>query len=166
MREIQSRDIRDNIFEMIEHEWFLITAEKKDGSINAMTAQWGTLGHLWGEDVVVIFVRPQRYTHEFVSEADSFSVCFFGEEHRSMMRYMGTVSGRDENKIEKENLKVEHLDGTPYFADARLAITCEKIYTDHLKKEGFNDQTLRDRVYPKEDFHTVIIGKIKHVLEA
>ena len=35
-----------------------------------MTASWGGLGVLWGKPVAFIFLRPTRYTKEFVDKAD------------------------------------------------------------------------------------------------
>ena len=87
-----------NPFQAIADQWMLITAEKPvDGQpkANTMTASWGGLGHLWGKDVAFAFIRPQRYTKQFVDENDCFSLCFFGGDQMEALRYLGTASGRD-----------------------------------------------------------------------
>lgn len=74
-------ELQQNVFTAIGKEWMLITAEtEKDGkpTANTMTASWGGLGRLWNKDVAFAFIRPQRYTKEFVDNADTFSLCFFG----------------------------------------------------------------------------------------
>ena len=64
-----------NPFEAIGKKWMLISA--KDGDkVNTMTASWGGMGVIWGEDVVYIFVRQSRYTKEFIDNSAYFSLSF------------------------------------------------------------------------------------------
>lgn len=63
---------------------------------------------MWGKPVAYVFIRPQRYTKEFIDETDTFSLSILGEEHRKTLSYLGTVSGRDEDKISKSGLHVKH----------------------------------------------------------
>ena len=60
-------------FTLIGEQWYTITAEK-DGKVNTMTANWGTLGSLWGKYVAVIYVRESRLTHEFLDSCEYFSI--------------------------------------------------------------------------------------------
>ena len=116
-------ELHQNVFTAIGKEWMLITAEtEKDGkpTANTMTASWGGLGRLWNKDVAFAFIRPQRYTKEFVDSADSFSLCFFGGEKMQELGYLGTVSGRDEDKIAKSGLTLTHIDGVPCFEEATI----------------------------------------------
>lgn len=81
--EICAKDFENSVFHTIAKEWMLITAEKQmDGKpvANTMTASWGGLGHLWNKNVAFAFIRPQRYTKEFVDQSEYFSLCFFGGE--------------------------------------------------------------------------------------
>lgn len=100
-KEIKVGEINENTFEMIGKKWMLVTAEKKSGEVNTMTASWGGLGVLWRKNVAFIFIRPQRFTKGFVDEAEKFSLTFFDESYRKQLSYLGTASGKDENKIEK-----------------------------------------------------------------
>ncbi|MBO4432585.1 MAG: hypothetical protein J5852_03525 [Clostridia bacterium] len=56
-KRISAKEIPGNIINMISREWMLITAGDKR-AYNMMTASWGFMGELWGEDCVSIFVRP------------------------------------------------------------------------------------------------------------
>ena len=60
-QKINIQDLSINPFQKIGKEWMLITAgdEKK---VNTMTASWGGMGVLWGQNVVTAYIRPQRYT--------------------------------------------------------------------------------------------------------
>ena len=47
--------------------WMLVTAGALD-SWNTMTASWGGMGVLWDKKICVCFVRPTRYTYEFMEK--------------------------------------------------------------------------------------------------
>ena len=64
-----------NPFVAIGKEWMLITAGDEN-QVNTMTASWGGMGVLWNKDVVTAYIRPQRYTKEFVDSQDCFSLSF------------------------------------------------------------------------------------------
>ena len=69
--EIHPKDINQNVFSMIGDDWMLISAmDPKTEKYNTMTASWGGFGVLFHKPVAYIFIRPQRYTKEFVDCAD------------------------------------------------------------------------------------------------
>ena len=65
----------------IRKEWMLVSAEG-DGVVNTMTASWGGMGILWNKKVTFVFLRPQRYTKEFIDQKDCFTLSFYDEEYR------------------------------------------------------------------------------------
>lgn len=128
MKESSPKDFSANPFKMIGDDWLLITAEK-DGKTNAMTASWGGVGVIWNKNVTYCFIRDSRYTKEFVDKGETYSLCVFDHEaNKEMLGYMGSVSGRTEDKVEKCGLTVEKTENTPYFAEAKTVIIC-KSYT-------------------------------------
>ncbi|WP_434311830.1 flavin reductase [Hominifimenecus sp. rT4P-3] len=155
-------ELLESPFTLIGKEWMLVAAEK-DGKVNAMTAAWGGLGVLWGKNVAFVFIRPQRYTKEFVDAADTMSLTFFGESYRNMMNYMGKVSGRDEDKVEKAGLTVAYEGETPYFEEARLTMIGRKLYAQELKPECFVDGDSTDKWYPEKDFHTMYVIELEKI---
>ena len=42
---------------------------------------------LWGKPVATVYIRPQRYTLEFVEREDCFTLSFFGEEYRKALAW-------------------------------------------------------------------------------
>ena len=78
-QELQPKQLTENVFSLFDDRWTLITAGTQDHS-NTMTASWGGLGVLWHKNVATIYVRPQRYTFEFLEEFPEFTLSFFGEE--------------------------------------------------------------------------------------
>ncbi len=157
-------EFEGNVFRMIGDEWMLVTATDKDGGYNTMTASWGGMGILWGEPVAFVFVRPQRYTHEFTESGDRATLSFFGGSCRSELSYCGTTSGRDTDKIADTGLTpVETDEGSVGFEQAKVIISCRKLYSDKLCEAGFHDEKVRAAAYPKRDYHTVYVYKIEGV---
>ena len=96
MQEISISDFKENPFTLIGDEWFLITTEK-DGKTNTMTASWGGLGVMWNRNVISVYIRPSRYTKQFVDSKSKFSVCVLPKNYRDVMSYCGKYSGRDKD---------------------------------------------------------------------
>ncbi|MFZ1683906.1 MAG: flavin reductase family protein [Candidatus Zixiibacteriota bacterium] len=158
-RKIDPREVTDNAFRLIADEWMLITAGKA-GAINTMTASWGTLGELWNKKIAICFVRPTRYTYEFMERETIFTLSFFGPEYRQALDICGSLSGRDGDKIAKAGLSpVELRDGAFGFAEARMILRCRKIYVDDLDPSKFLVPEIQ-RNYPKKDYHRMYIGEI------
>ena len=65
LKEISVLDLNDSAFRLIANDWFLLTAGPKD-NFNTMTASWGGFGELWMKKVAFVFVRPPRYTYDFM----------------------------------------------------------------------------------------------------
>lgn len=164
--EICAKNFENSVFHTIAKEWMLITAEKQMNGkpvANTMTASWGGLGHLWNKNVAFAFIRPQRYTKEFVDQSEYFSLCFFGGEKMKELGYLGTVSGRDEDKIQKSGLTLTHLNGVPCFEEATAVLICRKLYVQTLREDCFVDPELAASVYPQKDFHDVYVGEVEKI---
>ena len=163
MKKIDIADFNDNVFNKIGKEWMLIGASK-DGKANAMTASWGGLGIMWGKNVAYIFIRDSRYTKEFVDNSEDLSISFFGNEYREMLGYMGKVSGRDEDKIEKMKLHMFEEYKVPVFVESHMTLVCKKLYAQKMSAECFIDNSYVDKWYSDKDFHTMYVVEIKEIL--
>ncbi len=162
-KKITAEELGGNTFKMIGSDWMLVTATDKDGGYNTMTASWGGLGILWNKPVAFVFIRPQRYTHEFSESGTLATLTFFGGEYRRELAYCGRVSGRDTDKIKDAGLTPAVTDeGSMGFLESTVIVSCKKLYTDVLKKEGFFDPALAESNYT-DDFHTVYVYEIESV---
>lgn len=47
-----------------------------------MTISWGGLGTLWNKPVVTIYVKPIRYTYEFMENNEFFTISFYDETYK------------------------------------------------------------------------------------
>ncbi len=152
-----------NPIEQIGKNWMLITAGNSI-NYNMMTASWGTIGYLWERPVAFIFVRPQRYTFQFVNNEDYFTLSFFTKDYKDVLVKMGTVSGRDFDKMGYERINaVVTSNNAIAFAEAAVIIECKKIYSSLIEEESFIDKTIPEEIYPKKDYHTMYIGEILNV---
>jgi len=166
MKEIDYKNMKFNPFNLIGGEWMLVSAGNAETGCNTMTASWGHLGCLWGHNdpTAVIYLRPSRHTKTFVDREPFFSLCVMDSSFRKQMAYLGSVSGRDEDKIARTGLTPVYADGTVWFKEAKLVLVCRKMYASELKEEGFiYDETVKES-YPQRDFHTMYVGKIEKVL--
>lgn len=163
MKEIRPEELHGDVFTMIGKEWMLVSA-KQGEHVNTMTASWGGLGILWNKPVAFVFLRPQRYTKEFVDHSDTLSLTFFDESARKILSYMGSVSGKVEDKITNSNLHVAYENNTPYFEEANTVLLCRKLYAQELKEDCFISKDLLPKNYPLKDYHTMYIVEIEKVL--
>ena len=167
-KEIPFDQLQMNPMAMVAKEWMLVTAGDEKNGYNTMTASWGHFGSLWGHGgglpTSVIFVRPQRYTKEFVDRETLYSLCFFPAEYKKARGYLGTHSGRDGDKVSEAGLTPVFGEGYTYFEEASLVMICRKIYQAPVIEQGFLDKELMEDCYPKKDFHDLYVGEIVKVL--
>ena len=121
----------------------LVTAGNAE-QFNTMTIGWGSLGTLWSKTVATIYIKPCRYTHEFLEREQYFTVALFDEKYRRAMALLGTKSGRDCNKVAESGL-------------------CRKLYSQQLDAASIPQFAL-ERYYQTEAPHTVYVGEIVAVL--
>ncbi len=129
-----------------------------------MTASWGGLGVLWHKNVAFIFVRPERYTKEFLDASEYFTLSFFNEDKREDLQYMGKTSGRDEDKIAKSSLTKKEEEDFVYFDEAKLVLKCRKLYSQKLTEECLVDKSLVE-FYENHDYHFLYVGEIVEAME-
>jgi flavin reductase (DIM6/NTAB) family NADH-FMN oxidoreductase RutF len=156
---INPENIKDNPFDIIGKGWFLLTAGDLN-SYNTMTAAWGGFGVLWHKDVCTVFVRPNRYTYEFMEKNDTFSLSFFEEKYKKTLNFCGNNSGRDVDKASETGLTPAGSDNnTVYFKESRLFIICKKLYFQDILPGNFLDPAI-DKLYPQKDYHRMYVGEI------
>lgn len=162
---IDVKTLEGNPFAMIDDQWMLVTAGTKE-KCNTMTASWGTLGIMWNKNVVTCYLRPQRYTREFVDREEYFTLAFFGAEHRKSLNLCGTKTGRELDKVAACGFTVASADcGAPYFEEAELVLVCKKLYTGSIDPAGFHDEAVREKNYPNQDYHFYYFGEIVECLK-
>ena len=161
-KETDAKLLQENMFKAIGSDWMLVTSGNSQ-NFNTMTASWGGIGILWNKNVSFVFIRPQRYTFEFMEKNEYYSLSFFDKKYKSALTFCGTNSGKNVDKIEKTGLTPNFSESSPYFDEAKMIIICKKIYTDFIKPEAFIDKTL-EKNYKDKDYHKMYVGEIVKVL--
>ena len=162
-KQVDPKDIKENSVSLFADKWAIVTAGTPD-NFNMMTISWGTLGHLWNKPVAFCFIRPQRYTYEFTERETTFTISFFDESYRDVLSYIGSHSGRNEDKVKASGLTPKVLSsGNITFEEARMVIECKKTYADFFREENFIDADVIGESYPQFDFHKMYVGEITNV---
>lgn len=163
-KKIEVSKLNENVFDLIGKQWMLVAAGSPDTKFNMMTASWGGLGWLWEKPVSFIFVRPQRYTFEFTEKEDYYTISFYSEQYREILKLLGTKSGRNFDKMTQSGLTpFKTPNGNIAFKEARIIIECKKLYSTFLKEENFIDKETVKTKYPEKDFHKMYVGEIVNV---
>lgn len=164
-KEVSIDSLQFNPFTKISKEWMLVTAGDEKRS-NTMTASWGGVGIMWGKNVVTAYIRPQRYTKEFMDENELFTISFLPEEYRKALNVCGSVSGKNvEDKWKEAGLTPYYVDGTTAVEEAELVFVCRKQYHQTMKPECFDVKENDAKWYPDKDYHEMYIAEIVKVLQ-
>ena len=159
LQKIDPKTLTMNPFTLIGDQWLLITAGTPE-HCNTMTASWGGVGVLWAEPSATCYIRPQRYTKEFVDKEELFSVSFLKDGHRDALKLCGSVSGRDHDKIKEAGLTPVFIDGVPAFEEADTILICRKMYRASMNPADFIDKGADSKFYPEKDYHDMYIAEI------
>ena len=159
---IDPKSLDLNAFSAIGEKWMLITAGTKE-KCNTMTASWGALGVLWGVPMATVYIRPQRYTKQFVDENEYFTLSFFPEQYRQQLSLCGTKSGREVDKVKECGFTVaEGEGGAPYFEQAELVLVCRKRMAVPMDPAAMPED-VKEKWY-EGDYHTMYWGEIVEAL--
>lgn len=160
-RDICLNDFKENVIKIISNEYMLITAGNKD-DFNMMTASWGFMGEMWGDDSVAVVIRPSRYTMDYIDKSDYFTLTFFGD-NKEIHKICGSKSGRDINKVKETGLTPVSDDNCVWFDEARLVLKIKKKYVQPMSADFLTDKSVDEKWYKGGDWHNLIIGTIERI---
>ena len=162
-RKIDITELRFNPFTKIGKEWTLITGGNME-KFNTMTASWGQLGVIWNKNVFTCYIRPNRYTYEFIEQGESFAVSFLGEEYRNALAFCGSHSGRACDKMAETGLVPVEMDGCVGFEQADMILVCRKLYSYDLQEKGFlTNDGIQEQFFSSDPYHRAYISEITGV---
>ena len=160
---MQAVDIAKFSFQAVDvwmNQGLLLTAGTLE-ECNMMTVGWGSIGCMWSKPFIQVVVRPTRHTFGFMERSDSFTVCGFPTRFRGDLETLGTISGRDGDKLGRTalTLKKSTSVASPSYNEASLILECRKTYSQDFDPAHFIDKSI-DAHYPKRDYHRVYFGEI------
>ncbi len=155
------RDAQYDVFRKFNSQWAIVTAGNMD-DYNCMTLGWGMMGNVWGHpgSALTIYVQPSRYTFEYMERNDYFTVCFLPEEYREDARILGTLSGRDGDKVAKTKLTPVAMEHGVGFAESELTFVCRKVCSQQFDIDKVPEH-MREGMYSKLEPHYFYIGYIE-----
>lgn len=163
-KEIDITQLNKNAVDLFKNRWALVTAGDKD-ALNTMTVSWGAVGELWGKDMATLYIRPQRYTEEFLNKNDYLTVSFYPEDMKKQIHGVcGSKSGRDVDKVKECNLTPVFDEKAPYFNEAQIVLVCKKTAKSRFNPDEFIDGEIDEKWYPQNDYHFIYYAEIEKVL--
>ncbi|MGE4584620.1 MAG: flavin reductase family protein [Sphaerochaeta sp.] len=165
--EVPVEMLQMNPFTAIGTDGFLVTAGNAE-KFNTMTASWGGMGVLWERNIIILFVRKSRYTHQFLESSDGFTVSFFPPGMRDHLVWCGQHSGREYDKVAETGLQVSYISSPKgaervTFKQASLVFSCTKAVVMDFDEDMFQLPQIQE-FYQEGDLHTVFIGFIDSIL--
>lgn len=149
-------------FKAFHEDWALATAGTM-AHHNTMTIGWGGIGCLWKKQVAMIFVRPNRYTYEFLEKEDYFTVSFYPAQYQDALKLLGRKSGRDGDKIAEAGLHAEAIGESVTFREARLTLLCRKLYAQDLDLDAIDPESRKAFYGENNPVHRMYIGEIVEI---
>ena len=156
-------DLFKEAFDLFAKKWALLTAGDLSG-FNTMTIGWGALGTLWGRSVVTVYVKPSRYTHEFMEKGELFTVSFYPEDYRKDLGTLGKLSGRDTDKVAQTSLTPVEAAGSVSFREAEVTLVARKIYSQELDTAKMPEKIAQD-LYSGQAPHDMYIGEVVEIIQ-
>ncbi|MDO4940538.1 MAG: flavin reductase [Erysipelotrichaceae bacterium] len=127
---------------------------------NGMTIGWAGFGVLWKKLMATVYIHKLRYSKHIFDNAKYFAICFMKPEHKEIVKYFGTASGKNENKIERCGLEIIN-DTAPYFKDSRVAVICRKMGQSDFDINHVDEGV--EAWYQKDGVHSQYYGEIVKV---
>ena len=157
---ISPLEIEGNAIKMISKEWMLVTAGTET-DFNMLTASWGGLGELYNKPVAICFIRPDRYTFNYIDNGDTFTLSFYSEDFREVLNYCGSASGRNEDKVKGSRLTPLMLPDNKgiAFRQAKLIIECRKLVSMPITADAIDQPDVKAE-RTKYPLHKMFIGEI------
>jgi flavin reductase (DIM6/NTAB) family NADH-FMN oxidoreductase RutF len=127
-----------------------------------MTISWGNIGFEWNKPIFTVLVRKSRYTYGLIEKSNEFTVSIpLSNNLKKELLYCGTKSGRDVDKFQQCNLKLEDGKsvGTPIIADCDIHYECKVVYKQAMNPELL-DESIKKSSYRDGDYHTIYYGEI------
>ena len=106
----------------------LVSCRSANGEDNALAVAY-CCNCSFDPPMLMVGIVPSRYSHKMVKETGVFVVNLVAKDFREQFEYLGSVSGRTENKLKKLGLRI--ADGikvnAPLLLDCPVNIECRVV---------------------------------------
>lgn len=159
MKELKYMSIADEAMRKIKRGAFLTV--KSAAGLNTMTIGWATIGFIWQKPILMVAVRPTRYTFGIIEKAADFTVTIPAGDMLKETTFCGTKSGRDVDKFKECNLQVADGKNTasPIISVPGIHLECKIVFKSAMDP-AYLDAGYDKALYPQKDYHTLYFGEI------
>lgn len=152
-------DQLDGTLDRLAKGGLLLASTRHDGQSNAMTIGWATVGIIWGLPVMMVLVRPSRYTYGFIEESKVFTVNVPSAHMGDFVNFCGTRTGRDIDKLAQVATSPAQTVLSVTVDDCPLVYECQVVHWNDIRPDALAAE-VSARAYPKGDFHRLYYGQI------
>jgi len=149
----------DRTLETLTNGGLLLASTRGDGRSNVMTIGWATPGVIWGLPIMVVLVRPSRYTYQFIKESKVFTVNVPTPEMRDFVNLCGTRSGRDVDKLAQVETSMGQTVDCVTIDACPLVYECKVVHWNDVIPANLSPEIDR-RAYARGDYHRLYYGQI------
>ena len=147
----------DRTLDKLAHGGLLLASTRGDGQSNAMVIGWATVGVVWGLQVMVVLVRPSRYTYSFIEDSKVFTVNVPTSEMADLVKLCGTRSGRDVDKLAQVATSVGQRVSCVTIDACPLVYECQVVHWNDVQPQALTPG-IDARSYPGGDYHRLYYG--------
>ncbi len=159
LREVPYTYQFERTLEVLANGGLLLASTRADGVSNVMTIGWASVGIIWGLPVMVVLVRPSRYTYGFIESSGLFTVNVPTQAMRPYVNMCGTKSGRDVDKLTDVATSMGQTVDAVVLQECLQAYECRVVHTNDVIPQNLVPDVAR-RAYPRGDYHRVYYGQI------
>ncbi|MDD3225831.1 MAG: flavin reductase family protein [Clostridium sp.] len=106
----------------------LVSCRDNNGRNNALAVAY-CCNCSYAPPMIMVGVVPSRYSYKMLKETGVFAVNIVTKDQKEVFDYLGSHSGRDEDKFSKLNIKVEEgiKVNVPLLVDCPVNIECKVV---------------------------------------
>jgi flavin reductase (DIM6/NTAB) family NADH-FMN oxidoreductase RutF len=144
--------------------WLLATASCQ-GKSNVMTVGATGLGTAAGVHYVVEWIKPSCYSSELIEETREFTLNVPREGMREVVRFCGSVSGRDHDKFAEMNLTAipSRTVSAPIIQECGIHLECKLTGIWDARPEsitGSSKEYYERSATPEHNYHRCYFAEI------
>jgi len=153
-------DLWQETIDSLTHEGLLLCSVGADGKPNVMTIGWMTGGVIWSKPILVVLVRPSRFTHGRLDQVGEFTVNVLPATFADAIQHCGTASGRDGDKFAHTGLRpvAAQKVRAPIIEQGLVHYECRVVHTNEVIPANLAAD-IKASAYESGDCHRVYFGE-------
>lgn len=134
----------------------IVSCRDKNGRDNALVVAYAC-NCSYDPPMIMVGIVPSRFSYDIIKNSECFVVNVSNDKTKEMYDYLGKISGRDEDKFKKLNIKTQDGDfvNAPLLVDCPVNIECKIVNSiktgSHEMFVGKIEKVHADKEYVDEE---------------